>query len=168
MKPKSAAHPRTSLSRQESETKEPMTGAPLDEAEGNESAALPTISLECPMELPPIARQEWDRIVGELIARGVLSKFDRGPLAIYCGAYAMWVDAMEGIRQYGTMMKSPSGFPVQSPYVAIVNRQAEIMMRIASEFGFTPAARSRSFTYSKSESMLLEIPTEEKDDLMKW
>jgi P27 family predicted phage terminase small subunit len=120
--------------------------------------------LECPPELPLIARQEWDRIVGELIVRGVLSKFDRGPLAIYCGAYAMWVDAMEGIRQYGTMMKSPNGFPVQSPYVAIVNRQAEIMMRIAAEFGFTPAARSRSFSYSKSESMLLQAPTEATDE----
>ena len=37
----------------------------------------------------------------------------------------------------------PPGYPIQSPYVAIANRQAEIMMRIASEFGFTPASRSR-------------------------
>ena len=37
----------------------------------------------------------------------------------------------------------PTGYPVQSPYVAMANRQAEIMMRIASEFGFTPASRSR-------------------------
>jgi phage terminase small subunit len=41
------------------------------------------------------------------------------------------------------MVKSPGGFPIQSPYLAIVNRQAEIMMRIASEFGFTPASRGR-------------------------
>jgi phage terminase small subunit len=41
------------------------------------------------------------------------------------------------------MVKSPTGYPVQSPYVSIANRQAEIMMRIASEFGFTPASRSR-------------------------
>jgi phage terminase small subunit len=31
-------------------------------------------------------------------------------------------------------------------YVAIANRQAEIMMRIASEFGFTPASRSHQDT----------------------
>jgi phage terminase small subunit len=35
---------------------------------------------------------------------------------------------------------------LQSPYLAIANRQAEIMMRIASEFGFTPASRSRIST----------------------
>jgi P27 family predicted phage terminase small subunit len=47
------------------------------------------------------------------------------------------------IQKYGTMVKSPTGFPIQSPYLAIANRQAEIMARIASEFGFTPASRSR-------------------------
>jgi P27 family predicted phage terminase small subunit len=55
----------------------------------------------------------------------------------------MWAEAMEQIQKYGTMVKSPSGFPIQSPYLSIANRQAEIMMRIASEFGFTPASRSR-------------------------
>jgi hypothetical protein len=36
-----------------------------------------------------------------------------------------------------------NGHPVQSLYLSIVNRQVEIMTRIASEFGFTPASRSR-------------------------
>jgi hypothetical protein len=27
------------------------------------------------------------------------------------------------------MVKSPTGFPIQPPYLAIANRQAEIMMR---------------------------------------
>jgi P27 family predicted phage terminase small subunit len=107
---------------------------------------------------------EWNRIVGELIALGVLSKFDRGPLAIYCGAYAMWAEAMQAIEQFGSMIKSPNGFPVQSPYVAIVNRQAEVMLRIAGEFGFTPASRSRNFTFTKSNSMLLEARNEPPDE----
>jgi P27 family predicted phage terminase small subunit len=55
----------------------------------------------------------------------------------------MWAEATESIQKYGTMVKSPTGYPMQSPYVSIANRQAEIMMRIASEFGFTPASRSR-------------------------
>jgi hypothetical protein len=57
---------------------------------------------------------------------------------------ALWVEATAQIQKYGAMIKSPTGFPFQSPYLAIANRhQAEIMMRIASEFGFTPASRSR-------------------------
>jgi P27 family predicted phage terminase small subunit len=80
---------------------------------------------------------------GELSKLNMITNLDRGALATYCGAYAMWAEAMEQIQKYGTMVKSPSGFPIQSPYLAIANRQAEIMMRIASEFGFTPASRSR-------------------------
>jgi phage terminase small subunit len=41
------------------------------------------------------------------------------------------------------MMKSPSGYPIQSPYVSIASKQAELMIRIAAEFGFTPASRAR-------------------------
>jgi P27 family predicted phage terminase small subunit len=114
--------------------------------------------LECPAELPPLARQEWERIVGELTVLGILSRFDRGALAVYCGAFAIWAEVMEALQKYGTMIKSPNGFPMPSPYLAIVNRQAETMIRIACEFGFTPAARSRNFSFSKSNSMLLEIP----------
>ena len=113
--------------------------------------------LECPSELPPLAREEWNRIVGELTALGILSKFDRGPLAVYCGAYALWAEAMDALQKYGSMIKSPNGYPVQSPYLATLNRQADTMMRIATEFGFTPAARSRNFSYTKSNSMLLEL-----------
>ena len=50
----------------------------------------------------------------------------------------------------------PVVFPIQSPYLAIANRQAEIMMRIASEFGFTPASRSRISTPAPHEASLFD------------
>src|SRR5258705_12826650 len=109
----------------------------------------PVRILECPPELGPLARQEWDRIVGELTSLGVLSSFDRGPLAAYSTAYALWIEATEAVQKYGATITSPTGDPTQSPYLSTVNRQAEIMMRIASEFGFTPASRSRIFSYSQ-------------------
>ena len=45
---------------------------------------------------------------------------------------------------------------MQSPYVSQANRQAEIMMRIAAEFGFTPASRSRIATPSPAEPTLFD------------
>ena len=41
------------------------------------------------------------------------------------------------------MVKSPNGYPIQSPYFAIANRRAEIMLRISAGFGVTPASRRR-------------------------
>src|SRR5436190_18644525 len=125
----------------------------------------PTRILECPRELGPVARLEWDRIVGEPTSLGVLSSFDRGPLAAYCVAYALWIEAIEGIQTYGAMIKSPNGFPMHSPYLSAANKQLEIMMRIASEFGFTPASRSRIFSYAKRKSMLLEAEEEDSNEL---
>lgn len=114
---------------------------------------------DCPAELGPVARREWDRLAGELAKLKLLTQLDRAALAAYCGAYALWAEATEAI-QFGTMVKSPSGFPIQSPYVSIANRQAEIMMRIASEFGFTPASRSRISTPTEAEPTLFDIPDE--------
>jgi P27 family predicted phage terminase small subunit len=97
----------------------------------------------------------WARLTGELSKLNPITNLDRGALATYRGAYAMWAEAMEQIQKCGTMVKSPTGFPIQSPYLAIANRQAEIMMRIASEFGFTPASRSRIFHASQRSTAAL-------------
>ncbi len=112
---------------------------------------------DCPAELGPVARREWDRLANELGKLKILTALDRAALAAYCGAYALWAEATEAIQKYGTMVKSPSGYPIQSPYVSIANRQAEIMMRIASEFGFTPASRSRISTPIKTEPNLFDL-----------
>ena len=124
--------------------------------------------LECPPELGPAARQEWDRIVSELTSKGVLSSFDRGPLAVYCNAYAQYFEAMQEVQKYGAMIKSPNGYPVQSPYLAVANRHADTMIRIASEFGFTPASRSRIFSFKLKNSLLLDAVNEPDDEIAGW
>jgi len=58
----------------------------------------------------------------------------------------IWSDTIQAIQKYGPLVKSPNGYPQVSPYLSIANKQAEIMIRIASEFGFTPASRSRIST----------------------
>jgi hypothetical protein len=85
----------------------------------------------------------------------------------FCAAYGCRIEATEALQKYGAIMKSPTGLPIQSPYLAIANRQAETMMRIASEFGFTPASRGRLWMVANSDSKLLEL--EDLDaDKAKW
>jgi P27 family predicted phage terminase small subunit len=127
---------------------------PLNRNEPRPEPALP----ECPPELGPGARREWDRLVRELSKLDLITNLDRAALASYCGAYALWAEAVEAIQKFGTMVKSPSGYPMQSPYISIANRQAELMMRIASEFGFTPASRSRISVPSQDQPTLFGVP----------
>src|SRR6185312_26534 len=123
---------------------------------------------DCPAELGPTARQEWERLATELGKLRILTALDRAALAAYCNAYGLWAEATEAIQKYGTMVKSPTGYPIQSPYVSIANRQAEIMMRIASEFGFTPASRSRisAPAEDRSQASLFDLVSkmEDRDD----
>src|ERR1700710_2404860 len=124
----------------------------------NPDEPTPVVNVpDCPAELGPVARKEWDRMIAELGPLRLLTNLDRAALAAYCGAYAMWAEATEAIQKFGSMVKSPSGYPVQSPYVSIANRQTEIMMRIASEFGLTPASRSRISMPPDQERDLLSL-----------
>ncbi len=125
---------------------------PLNDREPEPEPGIP----DCPPELGVVAKREWDRLAGELGKLRIITNLDRAALAAYCGAYALWAEATEQIEKYGSMVKSPSGYPQQSPYLAIANRQTEIMMRIASEFGFTPASRSRISAPSAIEPSLFD------------
>jgi P27 family predicted phage terminase small subunit len=133
---------------------------PLTAGEPRPEPAIP----ECPPELGPVARKEWDRLATALASLKILTALDRAALAAYCNAYGLWAEATEAIQKYGTMVKSPSGYPIQSPYVSIANRQAEIMMRIASEFGFTPASRSRISAPVEREPGLFDLFANGKED----
>lgn len=112
---------------------------PLNDAEPAPAPVVPS----CPACLGEAARKEWKRLARELGELGLLTRIDRGMLAAYCQAHALWTEVVSSIERYGTMVKSPNRFPMQSPYVAVASKQVEIMGRIAAEFGMTPSSRSR-------------------------
>jgi P27 family predicted phage terminase small subunit len=94
--------------------------------------------------------------------RSYVTHLDRAALASYCAAYALWVEATQAIQTYGATVKSPSGYPVQSPYVSIANCQTEIMMRITSEFGLTPASRNRISAPAAAQPSFFDKPSTQK------
>ena len=98
---------------------------------------------DCPDHLSERAHLEWERIGRWLYDMGVLTQVDRAALAAYCQAYGRWAEAEEKLRTTPALLKTPSGYVQQSPWLGIANRQLEIMGRYMSELGITPASRSR-------------------------
>ena len=96
-----------------------------------------------PAHLNPPAAAEWRRIAKALQQAGVLTGFDRAALAAYCQAWGRWVEAEERLRETPPLIKTPSGYVQQSPWLTIANKQLELMGRYMAELGMTPAARSR-------------------------
>ena len=96
-----------------------------------------------PAHLSKEARKEWRRSGAFLLQLGLISDLDRAAFAAYCTAYGRWIEAEEGLKTYGVMIKSPSGFPMQSPYLSVANKAMEQMRSLLSEFGMSPATRTR-------------------------
>ena len=113
-----------------------------DRRNPNEPDTRPAIP-RCPEHLGPEAKREWRRLAPQLARLGLLSKIDREALALFCQAWARWVEAEEALKRYGVMVKSPNGFPMQSPYLAVANKAMEQMRALLAEFGMSPSSRTR-------------------------
>lgn len=112
---------------------------PLNDREPKPKLEIPT----CPSHLEPEARKEWKRIAKELYSLGLLTKIDRAALAAYCQCWGRWVEAEEQLKKTGLVVKSPAGYPILSPYLSIANKAMKQMQMLLSEFGCSPASRSR-------------------------
>jgi P27 family predicted phage terminase small subunit len=74
---------------------------------------------------------------------GVLTEADGRHLALYCVAYARWADAEQHLAEDGPIVKSPTGYPIQNPFLAIANKAMEQMERYMAKLGMNPADRTR-------------------------
>ena len=110
----------------------------------------------CPTWLDFDARLIWKEQVKELMCLKMLRRVDQIALACLCDSVA---NLKSGIRRLlklkaqlrnqgkdpddALLSKTPGGAVIQSPLLAIINREKVNVQRFASEFGMTPAARAR-------------------------
>jgi P27 family predicted phage terminase small subunit len=120
-----------------------LDGNPGKRGYNHDEPVLPEGLPDCPGHLSEPAREEWHRIAGTLHEAGVLTTVDRAALAAYCQAWGRWVEAEEKLKDLPAMIKTPSGYVQQNPWLPVANKQLEIMGRYMAELGITPASRSR-------------------------
>lgn len=76
--------------------------------------------------------------------KGLLKRLDRSALTVWVVAEDLHRQATIAVSKFGLITKTPgSGVPMQNPYLPIINRQAQVMLKSAAELGFTPSSRSR-------------------------
>lgn len=97
----------------------------------------------CPAHLSPTAKSEWKRLASQLVALGMLSALDRAVLAAYCQTYGRWVEAERKLAETPALIKLQTGYVQQNPWLAVSNKQLELMHRLMTEMGLTPVSRSR-------------------------
>ena len=111
----------------------------------NDNEPTPPVGTpQIPEHLDEEARSEWSRITKALQEMNLLATTDRTALACYCTLYSRWVQAERDVEKYGSVVKAPSsGYPQKSPYLSIADSAMKSMLTFLTEFGMTPAARSR-------------------------
>lgn len=103
------------------------------------------------------AKDAW-RYAIENAPAHLLKRLDMSVLEVWACAADLYRKAQAGLAKTGLLIKAPNtGVPMQSPYLAIANKQAQIMTKAATEMGFTPASRSR-----------VTLPVEAVDELDPW
>lgn len=111
---------------------------------------------EMPEGLSPGAIAEWHRIVPTLVRLGLLARVeDAAPLAAYCTAAALYLEASRVIEREG--MGSVAGVRATSQLL----RLSAELRAWAARFGLTPSDRMRV------EVKLQPGPVEDADDYLK-
>jgi P27 family predicted phage terminase small subunit len=105
----------------------PVTGAP-----------------DCPESLrgDDVARAHWHLIVPQLAKLKLLARIDSSALEGYCRAYSMAVAADREVDDGGILVQTLSGLKA-NPAIAVSFRAWAEVRHFATEFGLTPASRSR-------------------------
>lgn len=126
------------------------------------NSVLPDVAIPgCPGHLLPDATEEWNRITPELVKLRVISHLDRAALAVYCQAYARWVQAETKLAELGDtglVDETPSGYRQISTWLQISNRAVEQMHKFLTEFGMSPSSRSRVTPGQAPQSDLFDLP----------
>jgi len=100
----------------------------------------------CPEHLDEEAKKEWARMSAELEPLGLLTVVDRAALAAYCQLYSQSIALGDLVKKLGAALFDNSTTPptpYPNPFIAALNRTLKTMHAFISEFGLSPASRTR-------------------------
>lgn len=98
---------------------------------------------EPPEWLDDEAVEEWRRVVPTLEAARVLADVDYSALAQYCHEWGVSVRAARQLKREGLTKRTGHGGSKPNPLIKISKEARMTALRIATEFGLTPASRAK-------------------------
>ena len=101
----------------------------LVDAPASRSGPLP----RAPQHLDAEGKKKWREIISEIDGTDDQGTLDT--LSLYCVAWARWKAAEAKVAELGTVIKSPSGFPIQNPYLSISNKAFDQVMKAGRRLG---------------------------------
>jgi len=97
-----------------------------------------------PRDLPPEAKAEWRRIIGELEQAGLVATIDRAVLIRYCTAWSDWVELQGLLERSGKLLKGARGHLVRNPLWFMKQDAEQTLADLGRQLCLTPVARIRA------------------------
>jgi len=113
---------------------------------GAGSATVPFVSAEIG---PPrwlvgdLALEEWEKVSKSLKQDGRLAMVDQAALAMYCDSLSLYIRASINVQSKGYVVVGGHGSENPSPWLKIMHDAYVRFVKLATEFGFTTAAREK-------------------------
>jgi len=85
----------------------------------------------------------WDELVRELQNLGMLHGVDLPLLAAYCNEMSTYFEAESVLLDEGRTFETPNGFIQKRPEVNISREALDRALKLATQFGLTPSARTK-------------------------
>ena len=93
------------------------------------------------------AKEIWSDLGTRLLCAGLFTSVDMQSFSMFCVAADRWVEAERKITDMGMMIETLCDNGVTTyrvnPYMATANKSWDQMKKMLSEFGLTPAERTR-------------------------
>ena len=117
--------------------------------------AVQTKAPDCPVWLPKSAKKYWKEIAPELEKVGLIGLVDSAAFAAHCDSVGKYEEVTRKLKSLDDLMdKTPQNYMVQSALFTIRNKLWDQVIKSSTEFGLTPAARSRVKTETPKQPAL--------------
>lgn len=123
-----------------------LHGNPSHTAKRSEAEPIPAGALDdAPSWFDDDQRASW-RYALDNSPPGLLRRLDRAMLTVWVVAECAHAKAAQELREGGLVVRYQGvATPINNPFLGVMNRQALILIKVASEMGFSPASRARVY-----------------------
>jgi len=97
---------------------------------------------EPPEHLNDEQKQIWRETIADA-PKALLKKIDLSNFEIWVVSYSTYRECQRMLAKTSQVIKTTHGNWITNPILTNMNKQAQLMLKAASEMGFTPASRSR-------------------------
>lgn len=101
--------------------------------------------LKQPKPLSPEAKKEWKRVVKlyRQLDTSIINDLDIAVLAAYCESVAIYQKAEAEYQTGQLVYLSAEGRPAENPYIAIMRREGQNIIKYAEQLCLSPVGRAR-------------------------